>query len=820
MLRMRLIRPMALLTGGALEFALLCCAPGAWAQTRPAFAAPGGGQAGLALGADAKGSLRAKLCSREPCSVEGGLDLGLPPEYKRELSRAKLAIVGIGAGRRAILATVPGATPGRAFQAIVVAPLGGDSPKVVFAGLTGLMEGVDGVRQGRTITVLEPDETGARAVVIGDERDDLNLCGRPAVLDPEFLNPADLTFRPARFQRLSQPEREKAVRLRAVRGPTRAPLAGGGGLSVLGATSALGAPQFLTDGRPETAWTENRGGSGRGEFVMMSAPRNLPITAFDWVLTTPGAKPDPANVPRELWIVTRAQLYHVTFPAEAANEPGARFRATLPKPDRTDCIAQVLESSFVERASARVSVAELGVASEFEGASPTALVGAIRAGGERALAAASALSELGMAGFTELGTSFQSLDEQGRRIALDVMDRAPCELSVPVYMTALAGNVEAHRLHAESRLRRCGRRSADALSVGLRQATGEVLARFANELALAAPDRAVSELTRALGSVKSAERRVLRVALARATAAPGSSADVRRLLADAGLPDVATLDLLRALGDRVPRFLPEASAALGRLRKDASFRTRYLLVEPASILARTDPAAREVLELSLKRQSEADTWIRLRAVELAPREPARAPAFLAALSDNNVRIREAAAQAIGQGRFETGSSALIELLEDDPWPIARGAAAAALGTLLPEPQGDKALLAALSDDAPTVRAASAASLGARRVASAATELLDRLEDAKERFEVRQAAASALGALCDNDSADTLWKLVRRIDDPLATPEERAIGEASLGALVRIAPADLGTKLEPLRRGKAQKAVERALARSQKRCTRH
>lgn len=785
------------------------------AQARPAFAPPGGGQSGLAVGVDSAGALRAKSCSKEPCSVEGGLELGVIGSLRSELPRSTLAVVGIGKGRRVILVTVPG--PSQSFQAVVAAALDGGPPRVLFAGWTGPAEGNDGVRQAQTLTILEPDETGARAILLGTERDDLNLCGRPALLDPRLLNPADLSFRPAKFQRLSQEEREAAVVLRAERAPNRSATKTSPGLVALGATSAIGAPQFLTDGRLETAWAENRGGSGRGEFVMMSASEKLPITAFEIVLTSPGGKPDPANVPRALWLVTRERLYQVIFPPEAATEPGARFRVTLPKPDRTDCVAQVLESTFRERGDARVSVAELHAKNEFEGATPSALVSAIRAGGERAQAAGSALSGLGASGFTELAASFPSLDEAARRIALDAMDRAPCSLSVAVYVIALEGDLEAQRLHAESRLRRCGRKSADALSARLRRAKGDALARLANELALVAPDRAVSELTPALAEADPTTRRVMRVALARATTHESSREEVRRQLRDPSLSEVSVLDLLRALGERSPGFLPESGLALERLSTDASFRGRYLLIEPAARLSGAHAPARKFLDQCLLPQPRAESWIRLRAIELAPREPSRAPAFLAALSDANVRVREAAAQAIGQGRFQTGTERLIQQLSEDPWPLARTAAARALGALSPEPRGNQALVSALSDEAPAVRSASAEGLGRRRVSSAAPKLRDLLTDAKERFEVRQSAASALGELCDHESAEALWKLVRRLEDPLATPEERAIGEVALFAAIRIAPRDLNTRLEPLRRGRARKAVERAWAENPKHC---
>jgi hypothetical protein len=71
--------------------------------------------------------------------------------------------------------------------------------------------------------------------------------------------------------------------------------------------------------------------------------------------------------------------------------------------------------------------------------------------------------------------------------------------------------------------------------------------------------------------------------------------------------------------------------------------------------------------------------------------------------------------------------------------------------------------------------------------------------------------SALSALCDQKSVDTLTTLVKRLSDPMATVEERAIGEAALQALAMIGPSDLAARLAPLAKTRAAPAVTRALA---------
>jgi hypothetical protein len=185
----------------------------------PAFAAPGPGQSGLAVGSDAAGGLRAAACAAEPCKVDGGVALAVPSNLKAGVAKARLAVVGIGNGRRAIVVTVPGAGSGQNFEAVVAMPPGARDPRILFQGLTGLVEGSDGVRQGKSVTISEPDEDGARRIIVGDEREDLNLCGRRAVLAPSIVNPADLT-------RPGDAHRRDARRIRSTAGGGRAARAG------------------------------------------------------------------------------------------------------------------------------------------------------------------------------------------------------------------------------------------------------------------------------------------------------------------------------------------------------------------------------------------------------------------------------------------------------------------------------------------------------------------------------------------------------------------------------------------------------------------
>jgi len=774
----------------------------------PAFVAPTPAQPGFAVGSDAAGVMRAKLCAAEPCDVSGGTALGVPNELGAAVARARLELVGIGAQRRVVVVSVPGGRDGRSFQAVVVVPSASQGPEVIFRDWTGLSEGSDGVRQGKVITISEPDDSGARRIVTGLAREDLELCGRTAVLAPELLSPKDLRFHPAKVQRLPPSEREQAPELTAVRVADSTLPATQGVLHALGASSALGSVSALTDGKVETAWTENRGGTGRGEFVVMRAPPELPLTGFE---LTPGvaATAPKSSIPRELWLATKQQLFHVTLPDDAAKAPGARYRVALPKPVQTDCVALVLESAFEERADAAVSVSELSATTELETSDPKALVGALAGGGERSRAAGALLKALGAPGFAAIGEGFAALDEGGRRVALDAIDAAPCEQSAPVYVTALGSGFDAQRLHARDRLRRCGRASAELLAARLVDAKSAEASALAEELALAAPERAVDAIFERLAKAQGGERRSLRVVLARAAAQPSARTRVSALLNEVNAPPASTLELLRALGPRAPSFMPESGAALGRVTLDPTFRMRYLSLEPAAGLAATDASARALLTGALADPNDAR--LRVRALEVMPRDAASSTGFVAALADKEVRVREAAAHALADARLSAAAPQLAALLASDEWPLARRAAGVALGAMPPEPNGDAALLASLEDTAAMVRAASATALGARRVLRAAPRLRELLADKQQHFEVQRAAAGALAVLCDAESLELLTKSAQKLSDPLASVEERAVGESALHGLARLSPKDLEQRLKPLLASPMAPAAKRALA---------
>ena len=767
----------------------------------PAFAAPPAvaraskGQPALAVGFDQKGALRAKVCAAPPCSVEQGLELGLPSELASKAAGSSIKVVRIGAERRAVVISVPSGSPDRTWEAVVAAPLAGDKPVIYFAGYTGWVQGEESLRRGSLVQVKETSD-GSYGILVGEQREDLTLCGRPTLLAPSVLDPKTMKLVPAKVQQLGADERASAPELEAKPVPAGAP-SGPALVQVLGATSALDAPPgALVDGDSATSWSEARSGSGRGDFVLLKAPDKLPLQGVEFVFRPTAKEPPQATAPKQFYLASTNSVYRVSVPSDAWQTPGARYAVSFDEPLADDCLAVVLESAADESPNAAVTFAELRARTEFENADPKTLVGALAGGGKRAEAAGSVLRSLGAPGFQAVAERFGDLDEGGRRVALDVIDAADCSISVPVYLRALGEDVEAHREHARPRLRRCGPAAAEALRAALPGAKGKAFQELANELAIVAPKDAVKTFVPLLEEKQVARRKVLRVALGRLAAVPEAAGVIREELGNGATPEVATLDLLRALGDRASSFEPQASEALARVSAGApSFRTRYLRTAPAGALAPAAPAAKALLSSALA--SDPNPEVRAQAARVVRAPEQFQKELLRALDDREVRVREAAARALAKPSGAFAAEALRERLEEDRWPIVRGASALALAEYGADPESDRALVTALDDEAWLVRRDVALALGRRKVRSATEGLTARLDDEKERFEVRVAAAKALGASCDVGAADSLAKHARRLQDPLATNEARAIGLAALGSLANLGVPDLRQRIAPL-----------------------
>ena len=789
------------------------------AATPPAVAKAGNGQSALAVGFDASGELRASLCAKDPCTVEGGAALGLPRDIKDARDKARIAIVGIGSNRRVVVVTVPTARSKVSFEAVVAAPLSGAQPLVLYAGLTGLVTGEDGERRGGMVVVSDLDAAGAHSVAIGEQQESLTLCGRPTILASQIVDARDLTLRPAKVQRLDSAERARAPELKATRVPPDVPPAPAL-LRAAGASSAIGNPSALTDGDPETTWAENRGGSGKGEFVVMNAPGELPLDGLEFTLRPARAIPEHGAAPSELWIATSKDLFKVDFPEDGWAHPGARYGVRFPAPVTSDCVAIALEKGFDERPDARITLAEVGATTSLATADISALIAALQGGGQKAEHAKVLLRALGKPGFDATAAAFNGLDEGGRRVALQILDAAPCATSAGPYVEALTGPSAAQRQHAADRLPRCGPEAAPLLEQKLKTASPSAFPELAEKLAAVAPAESVAIFVRLMDEKQPTRRAAMRTALGRVATTRAGAPAFRQALSDPATSEVALLDLLRAAGTQAKDLAPESTAALARLSAgQPDFRKRYLRVGPLAELASSDPQAKTWLEQALI----ADPDSRVRAAAARTVRDARAfqAPLVRALADADPRVRIEAAHILAGAPDGPATPALLTRLRSDHWPMVRALSLTALGSAARSAETDTRVADALEDPSWLVRRAALGALGARSARTHADLIIERLDDTDERPEVRSAAARALGALCHTPALDTLTGYARKLADPYASGEDRGIAFAALGSLRDLAPADLRSRLSPLLaknapRG-ARAAADAALADRTPRC---
>jgi HEAT repeat protein len=790
-------------------FALLLGSAGAARSAAgPVSTPPVAGQPIVAV-AVAGQDLVYRACPSAPCTPSSGdAAVHIPPGVTP--GSVELSSLSVGAGRHIVLARAPG------FDAIVAPGPGAGEARVLWSGVTGLSEGEAGERRGSMVKVTDPANDGTVRILIGEVREDVSICGRESILSPKVLDPKDLTWKGAAVQRLSQRDRDGAVEITAVRGAAPAQAPSVKLLRAVSASSAIGSPWALTDGDPETTWAEQRGNDGRGEFVQMNAPEQVEIKSLSLVVRPPTREVPKGAAPRKVWLATPDALFGVTFPEDAWAHPGASYDVAFATPIKTRCLAVVLDEAYVaaQKRDVDVTLAEVTAHTEFDDKPDmSVLVGALAGGQARARMAAAILSRGGDPAFDAVAKAYPTLDDAGRTLALEVIDNAPCSKSAPVYVTAIGRGRSGEVQHAVDRLRRCGRGAAPALVRALSSGPDGRRIAVAHELALVAPDQAIKSILPLLPGVAPATRSELRAALHRAAQSNAAREEVTAALADAALPPLASIDLMRALPNR-PELRSPAAAALARLTPaGVDFRSRYLLLEPAARLAQAgDPGAEAFLWRSF---TDADAHVRAHAAEVAGDVPKASPKLVLALSDAEPRVRDAAVASLGRvgerdARPADLVNAIAERLRSDPWTFVRGHAADSLATSPKSEQADKVLAEALMQEpSPKVRARAVEALGLRGARTFVDAIRGRLDDDEEDLDVRARAARAIGRLCDGREADNLTALARKGASANANPRAQVVGAAAAAALGRLNPGDLRQRLSPLLSAGAPRMVQDA-----------
>ncbi len=742
-------------------------------------------------------TLLGATCGRTPCDLSGAKPLVKDPSLaKLPAAGIRYVIVPIGKGRRALVVRQRDKARDRTWQAIVVAVPGAAVPRVVFSGWTGLTSGVAGERTGKMVAISESKQ-GGRSIVVGEQHENMSLCGRPAVMSPKVLVNSTLTLKPAKVQRLTAAERRSALKLRAVRVQAEETAAGDHQLlRALAASSAIGNPQHLTDSDPDTTWSEGRGGTGRGEFALLRAAPEIPISSFEFVFRPRKNEIKGGAAPKEFWLAGRQKLFHVTVPEDGWAEAGARYRVKLPTAMQSDCYAVVHESSYAAGKNVRVTFAEITAQSEFGAADPDALIQALAGGGPRADAAGAVLRTLGDEALRKLAARYVTLDERAQSVALDVLDHGQCNVALPAYVEALRAAAEGQRIHAQQRIRRCGKEAGRALAKAVRTARRHKdRLLWGAELALLDPARTVAEFVRLTRNASKRQRRAYRLILGRAGVNPSAKQAVAKALAQGGHAG-SQIELLRSLGPGVTKHQAVAASALQRLLSGKpTFRTRYLLLEPAAHLAAKSGFARHFVAAAMT--TDRNPHQRAHAASVATNVRLFKTELGQALRDPYMRVREAAVQSAATPQAHFAQAALLHRLARDKWPTVRAQSAAALALHRRSADVDKALAAALADPSHHVRRPAALALGLRGARRYDHVLIDHLNDAKEHVDVRAGAAEALGRMCAKRATGDLTTLALALAKPMVTQEDRTLGSYAVQALGRLRPADLRKRLAPL-----------------------
>lgn len=759
-------------------------------------------------------ALQVVACTSANCAQGNAQQVPVPTEVTAGLSAATLTTVQLGQGRQAILAQVPLPGSEQTWQALVASAVDGSAQaKVLWSGMTGWVEGEIGERHGPMLSVR------GNTVLIGEAREDIQLCGRPTILSAKAVVPSDLSLRPAKVQQLASAERSSAPKLLAK--PDAGPPPTGSPLRAVAASSAVGSPQALTDGNPATFWGEHRGADGRGEFITLRATKDLGLSAITLQIHPGSTAPATGAAPKELWVASDNALFQVTLPDKAWQADAPRLRVDFPAAVHTSCLALVLEKGQDTKEDSQVIISELWGSTTL-GQNWEEVAVLLDQGAERASAAVEALSFGGDAAYAAVAKAMPQLGPAGRGLGLRVLDQAPCSVAAPAYWSFQEiGSDEQSDPGSEQgaaqesgtsgvsqpRLQRCHREIAELLLTDIEQSKGARRVLLIKGLATLAPASLVARAPQWLVRASTRERKALRDGLQIAADAPDAEGPLRSVLKDETLSTKVQLQVLRALAPRAQRFAPEYAAAFrrqaGQVAVPGDFERRYLLLQPAGALAQTDTGAADYLRRSLQKASE---W-ELRS-EAAQRAHVKlfAKDLIGASRDPEVRVRLSAVEALS-GVGAAAVPALIERLEDDEWPMVR---VEAVRSLLPQRDRrvDVALGDALDDDARQVRRAGVFAIGQRGVRNQAPALRDLLQDEDEDVTVRAASAVSLGQLCDTASADELTAQARLLGSLTISEAELLLGRAGLQGLALLKPKDLQQRLAPLLDAKAPAAARR------------
>jgi HEAT repeat protein len=316
-------------------------------------------------------------------------------------------------------------------------------------------------------------------------------------------------------------------------------------------------------------------------------------------------------------------------------------------------------------------------------------------------------------------------------------------------------------------------------------------ARAARVLGAMEGEPAAAALLAALGKGPPALRTAVVDALARA---PGTKPDaVLAAIASAPAGDAREADLLRLLPSTVKRAPDTRTPAIAALRAALVparvFETRARAVMALGAMATAgDPAA--LVEVATRGDHPVLRYLAARELAAWPAGvfDVRTP-MQAALTDQDPRVRETAALALGKHGDASANALLIDAAKQEPWPIVRRAELDALGRLCGPGTGDL-MIHAINVDVSEVRRAALVSLARCKDPRARITLLRTLARKKESATIRELSAALIGESGDRSATRLLAEALRRVvvesEGDLAL---EGVAVAALRALARLGGPD-------------------------------
>jgi HEAT repeat protein len=702
---------------------------------------------------------------------------------------------------------------GTPAEEVWIGELTGKSAKTVWSGIAGPRD-VD----GETATGIDVD--GDRVLEFQTASGVTRCDGVPPRLFPRAYD-----FDSARFRPVMSPLPEPGVeKLTARRGdpamPAGRPL---GGFHWIAASStrasggdarSLGSPVELNDTDVATAWAEGTGGDGRGEFVTARttaggyAVRGLRIFPGDGASLEAFRAKNRLRKFQVAFGPAREQRFDVEIPVDpAADATHWRdpFWVPLPKPMPAACVTVVVTEVVLGKDAAppksfgTAAIGDLAVFTELDSPDgPERLVADLAAAPDCA-ARLPLLVGLGQAALLPTAQAVLGAKGYARECLVEGLTALEPAPKSPLVLEAMASAVSGAS-EKEERLVMAALAHASAAPVSplaallaSDKASVDDRARAARVLGALNDARAADALVDALGRGPALLRAEVIGALAKTPKLP-SAAVMAALAAGPHDGGAREADLLRALPAVVKRDPARRAEVVGSLRAalapERSFEVRGRAVMALGALGNAgDPGA-----LADLREHGDEPVLRylatreLAGLTLAPGVDPR-PELRAALNDNDPRVREAAALALGQHGDKDSAGALIAGAKQEPWPFVRRAELEALGHLCTPGAGDL-MLRAMAKDVDEVRRAALVGLVRCKDPRTRTVLLKTVARQNEAATVREVAAALIGESGDTGAAPqlatTLRSLVNEAEGDLAL---EGVAATALRALARLGGPD-------------------------------